>query len=324
MTERLLSIHGALCSVFADVLIIPGETNVVTASADSLPRDPQVFIDRLRSRGIESRLVSEPFIRYLLTNDQFSEVAQLVQTRKAPLNTDARPICYQFTALLWLSKFFPALTGLGFEEIENIVKGKRVWIGAVAGMLLLVFFIARVRPSWRRVLLVAVAGFAGMVLETVLILQYQTLHGVLYRDLGILITAFMLGLAAGALTLAMAARRKSPYREPGRKWGIGLVSGLAVLGTLVIVQAGLGRFAGLAETAALLAAAGYLVAGIFAYASLRGVQEQERAISPLYAADLFGGCVGSIAASLVLVPLFGMDVTAAGMVAISLLALMLI
>jgi len=324
MTERVLSIHGALRSVFADVLIIPGETNVVTASADALPRDPQVFIDRLRSRGIESRLVSEPFIRYLLTNDLFSEVAQLVQTRNAPLNTDARPICYQFTALLWLSKFFPSLTGLGFEEIENLVKGKRTWIGAVAGTLLLVFFIARVRPSWRRVLLVAVAGFAGMVLETVLILQYQIRHGVLYRDLGILITAFMLGLTAGALTLAMAARRQSPHREPGRKWGIGLVSGFALLGTLVILQARLGRFAGLAETVALLAAAGYLVAGIFAYASLRGVQEQERAISPLYAADLFGGCVGSIAASLVLVPLLGMDVTAAGMIGLSLLALLLV
>ena len=324
MTERVLSIHGALSRVFANVLIIPGETTVVTASSDALPHDPQVFIDRLHSRRIESRLVSEPFIRYLLTNDLFSEVEQLVQTRKAPLNTDARPICYQFTALLWLSKFFPALTGLSFEEIENLVKEKRIWFGAAAGMLLLVFFIARVRPSWRRVLLVAVAGFAGMVLETVLILQYQIRHGVLYRDLGMLITAFMLGLTAGALTLAMAARHGSPFREPGRKWGISLVAGLMLLGSLIILQTGLGRFAGLVETAALLAAAGSLVAGVFAYASLRGVPEQEKVISPLYAADLLGGCVGSVAASLILVPLLGMDLTAAGMIGLSLLALLLI
>jgi spermidine synthase len=324
MTERVLSIHGALSRVFANVLIIPGETAVVTASADALSRDPQVFIDRLHNRRIESRLVSEPFIRYLLTNDLFSEVEQLVQMSKAPLNTDARPICYQFTALLWLSKFFPALTGLSFEEIENLVKEKRIWIGVAAGLLLLVFFIVRMRASWRRVLLVAVAGFAGMVLETVLILQYQTRQGVLYRDLGMLITAFMLGLTAGALTLAMAARHESPFREPGRKWGIGLVAGLMLLGSLVILQARLGRFAGLAETAALLAAAGYLVAGIFAYASLRGVPEQDKAISPLYAADLLGGCVGSVTASLILVPLLGMDLTTAGMIGLSLLALLLI
>jgi spermidine synthase len=324
MTERVLSIYGALSSVFANVLIIPGETNVFTASMDSLPRDPQVLIDRLRSRKIESRLVSEPFIRYLLTNDRFPEVEQTVRTGAAPLNTDARPICYQLTALLWLSKFFPALTGLSFEEIGGIAKEKRIWIGAAAGMLLFVFFLARVRPSWRRALLVAVAGFAGMVLETVLILQYQTRHGVLYRDLGILITAFMFGLTAGALTLAMAARGKSRYRGISRKWGFCLITGFMLLATLVAFQSRLGLSTGLAETAALLAAAGCLVAGIFAYASIHGAPEQEKVISPLYAADLFGGCAGSIAASLVMVPLLGMDITAMGVAGLSLLALMLI
>jgi spermidine synthase len=324
MTERVLSIYGALSSVFANVLIIPGETNVFTASMDILPRDPQVLIDRLRSRKIESRLVSEPFIRYLLTNDRFPEVEQTVRTGAAPLNTDARPICYQLTALLWLSKFFPALTGLSFEEIERIATGKRIWIAAAAGMLLFVFLTARARLSWRRALLVAVAGFAGMVLETVLILQYQTRHGVLYRDLGILITAFMLGLTAGALTLAMAARRKSRYRGISRKWGFCLMTGFMLLATLVALQARLFLLSGLAETAALLAAAGCLVAGIFAYATLHGAPEQEKLISPLYAADLFGGCVGSMAASLVMVPLLGMDLTAAGIVGLSLLAVLLI
>jgi len=324
MTERALSIRGALFSVFGNVLIIPGDTDVVTASPVSLPSDPEVLIERLRSRGIRSRLISEPFIRYLLTNDRFSEVGETVRTRTAPLNTDTRPICYQLTALLWLSKFYPALTALSFGEIEILMKGKRTWIAAAAALLLILFFIARSRPSWRRTLLVGVAGFAGMVLETVLILQYQTRHGVLYRDLGILITAFMLGLTAGALVVAAAARGKSRYRTIGRKWGVGFMAGFMLLGTLAFFQARIGRFAELAETAGLLAAAGFLVAGVFAYASLRGAPDQEKAISPLYAADLFGGCLGSVAASLFMVPLIGMDMTAAGMVILSLVAVLLI
>jgi hypothetical protein len=97
-----------------------------------------------------------------------------------------------------------------------------------------------------------------------------------------------------------------------------------LLASLVALQSRLGLLTGLAETAALLAAAGCLVAGIFAYASIHGAPEQEKVISPLYAADLFGGCVGSIAASLVMVPLLGMDLTAAGMVALALLAVLLI
>jgi spermidine synthase len=324
MTERALSIRGALFSVFGNVLIIPGDMDVVTASPVSLPSNPEVLIERLRSRGIRSRLISEPFIRYLLTNDRFSEVEQTVRTRTAPLNTDTRPICYQLTALLWLSKFYPALSGLSFGEIESLMKGKRTWIAAAAGLLLIPFFIARSRPSWRRTLLVGVAGFAGMVLETVLILQYQTRHGVLYRDLGILITAFMLGLTAGALVVAAAARGKSRYRTIGRKWGVGFMAGFMLLGTLAFFQARIGRFAELAETAGLLAAAGFLVAGVFAYASLRGAPDQEKAISPLYAADLFGGCLGSVAASLFMVPLIGMDMTAAGMVILSLVAVLLV
>lgn len=172
--------------------------------------------------------------------------------------------------------------------------------------------------------MVGVAGFAGMVLETVLILQYQTRHGVLYRDLGILITAFMLGLAAGALTLAAASRGKSRYRAIGRQWGIGLVAGFVALGTVVYFQVRSEGFSGLEATSGLLAAAGFLVAGVFAYTGLRWASGQENAISPLYAADLFGGCIGSVAASLLIVPLAGMDMTAAAMVVLSLAALLLV
>ena len=44
-------------------------------------------------------------------------------------------------------------------------------------------------------------GFAGMVLESVLILNYQTASGALFQDLGVLLTMFMAGLATGALAV---------------------------------------------------------------------------------------------------------------------------
>ncbi len=59
------------------------------------------------------------------------------------------------------------------------------------------FLLSRFRPKLRRVLLVAAAGFMGMVLETILILYYQVKHGVLYQDIGLLLMSFMAGLAAG-------------------------------------------------------------------------------------------------------------------------------
>ncbi|HQL89743.1 MAG TPA: hypothetical protein PLQ15_04005 [Syntrophales bacterium] len=324
MTERALSIHGALRCAFENVLVLPGDTDVVTASSAALPEDPGPLIERHRERGLRSRLISEPFLRYLLTRDRFSEVRETLQTQRAPINTDTRPICYQLTALVWLSKFFPVLTGLRFAQIEGLVDSRRAWIGAAAGLIVLLLLAARFHPAWRGALLVGLAGFAGMVLETVLILQYQTRHGVLFRDLGILITAFMAGLSLGALALAAAVRGRSRYRGIGRPWGIGLIAGYVMLATVVFFQARSGRFTGLEETSGLLAAAGFLVSGVFAFASLRWPSGQERAVSPLYAADLLGGCVGSVAASLLLVPLAGMDITAAATAALALVALMLI
>lgn len=80
---------------------------------------------------------------------------------------------------------------------------------------------------------------------------------------------------------------------------------------------------GLSLTAALIVAAGFLVAGILAYASLYGVRNQKQVIGPLYAADLLGGCLGSLLGSL-LIPLFGLDGTVKGMIALAALSVLLI
>jgi spermidine synthase len=85
-----------------------------------------------------------------------------------------------------------------------------------------------------------------------------------------------------------------------------------------------GAAGGLLLTAVLLAAAGFLVGGLFAYAGLRGVREQKNIIGPLYAADLIGGCLGALFGSLALIPLLGLAGTLKGMILLSALAILLI
>jgi len=161
-----------------------------------------------------------------------------------------------------------------------------------------------------------------MVLETLLILHYHLKNGVLYQDIGILLMSFMAGLAVGALAVDKLAASETSDVSLG--WGVALMAGFALLGiaTLWIVRTGVG--AGLLEVSSLLALAGFLVAGVFAFASLRGVHDQAAMIRPLYAADLFGGCVGSLAASLVLVPVAGLDGTAGLTVPLVLVSVLLL
>jgi predicted membrane-bound spermidine synthase len=81
---------------------------------------------------------------------------------------------------------------------------------------------------------------------------------------------------------------------------------------------------GLVIIACLLIITGFLVAGIFAYTSLYEIEDQKIIISPLYSADLIGGCIGSILGSLILIPLMGMNATAWGMLLISVFSLILV
>ena len=80
----------------------------------------------------------------------------------------------------------------------------------------------------------------------------------------------------------------------------------------------------LTQTSVLLAAAGFCVAGVFAYASLYEIQDQQSVISPLYSADLIGGCFGSLIGSLFLIPILGMDATTKGMLLLSVFSLLLV
>ena len=78
-------------------------------------------------------------------------------------------------------------------------------------------------------MLVAAAGFLGMVLETILILYYQVKHGVLYQDIGLLLMSFMAGLALGAMVINREMARPINNQKHSRWYGIGLLVGFCFL-----------------------------------------------------------------------------------------------
>ncbi len=324
LTRRTVSIYRALHAAFPEVLFLPGTTNIVTASREPLPRTPEVMSRRLQDRKIVTRLLSTNYIKYLFTNDRFFEIRDLLKREMALPNTDVRPICYQYAFMIWLSKFYPRIALVDLSSImdKGFLKpplSLLLWI-----FLPLIFLISRFFPACRRVLLVAVAGFLGMVLETVLILYYQVKHGVLYQDIGLLLMSFMTGLALGAMIIDRIMVRMIDRQKLLRWYGIGLLIGFCLLCAVIVTKVTLSTSAGLAQTSGLLAIAGFLVAGIFAYTSLYGIQDQKSIISPLYSADLIGGCLGSLFGSLILIPLTGLDVTARAMLMLAAFSLLLV
>lgn len=300
-TRRLAAIHRALRGAFDDVMVLPGTSHVLVASRGPLVRDPDEIATRLRRRDLRARLVTPAYATYLLSNDRFREMDQALSTAVTPANTDARPVCYPYTLLLWLSRFAPSLGRAEIPDLRpaRLLTDPRGWLAlaVVAGAAAVV----RRRGLARRAALVGAVACAGMVIETVLLLDYQTRSGALYRDLGALLTAFMAGLAAGSAWLDRRTRRAG-----AGKAGPWLVIALAALASAIAALLETGHVLGLVPVAILLAATGFVVAALFAWAAAVAHPDPRVPIAPLYAADLAGGCLGSLGAALALVPLAGL------------------
>lgn len=320
LARRMASIHRALREVFPATVVLPGTTNLLLASRAPLERDPAVLGGRLPARDPATRLVTPAYVRYLYTNDRFAEIARRLAGTPALANRDARPICYQTTMMLWLARFFPDLARLDLPDASAASLARAPWAWAAAAALGLAFLLARRRATLRRAALAAAAGCAGMLLESALLLDYQTRSGVLYQDLGVLLMAFMGGLALGALALERLMRRTGNGRLIGALTFVALAAlGLACA---ALLQAGAGG--GLAGSAALLFAGGFLVAAAFAFAVLHGAPDGGAVIGPVYAADLLGGCAGAMVAGLIAIPMLGLPATAALAAALTLVALLAI
>ena len=324
LIRRTASIHRALASIFPEVLVLPGTTTVITASRAPLLRSADILNERLRTRAIQTRLISPLYIRYLFTNDRRFDLEKRLEKTAVPMNTDIRPVCYPYAVMIWLARFFPKLALTDLPGFGTEAKGLGIIWWLIGLGLPLLFLVSRLRSAWRRTVLVAVAGFIGIVFEAVLILAYQAREGVLYQDIGFLLMAFMAGLAIGAWILNEAIRWTGTRHKHTRWWGVGLLAGFGILGIATIRYVTGESPGGLIPTAALLAAVGFLVAGILAYASLYGIRDQKQVIAPLYTADLLGGCLGSLLGSLILIPFLGLDGSIKGMLVLTALSVLLI
>ena len=148
---------------------------------------------------------------------------------------------------------------------------------------------------------------------------FQVLHGTVYAQVSLIVTAFMGGLAVGG---AVSSRRLA-------------VSGWPAKRALIVVQAAVAVYSGLfplilslpipAPTLAfplLALVAGTLTGMAFppAVALMRG--DAGRAAGSLYGADLVGGCVGALLGAALLVPVLGIPQTCAAVALVGLAGLL--
>ena len=312
---RNASVWQALKSEFPYTVALPGASVIILASLGPIPTNPAILINRMKERQIKARLVSPPYIKYLFTNDRYAETNHLLDKSNVVINSDTHPISYSYSVLIWLSKFIPSLI-----HSRPIIKS-RISTLLVPIILIIVFgWILRQHPRLHDGFWMGVAGFLGMILETVVLLYYQAGNGILYQNLGVLLMAFMAGLWAGALMVShlMIDRKKSKASLGSILFAMIAVVGISISG-MILTQTP----AGVISASLLQLLTGAAVAGIFVVTGSGSKARQQQAASEIYATDLAGGCLGAVVGSLWLVPFFGMLPTAALIVGTSLVAIVL-
>ncbi|MEJ2672859.1 MAG: fused MFS/spermidine synthase, partial [Deltaproteobacteria bacterium] len=303
--------YNTLRQAFPDVAAFPGGRTrfFASPSPDVLTTDPEVLVQRVKNRRLALRYVREYYLLQDLSPRRQQYLNQILGQQPVEINTDLNPRCYFYD--LVLSTF---QEGLGVKDLLLALRKlppALPWAVLVLATALAGVGVRR-RPGGRCLCQVVVMGLGTIALEILVLILYQIRLGSLYRELGVLVAAFMAGMAAGSALGARVSRRHG--RRP--QLLAALQGGLAVLALGLALWLKWGLPLGTAVWALptqagyvlILAAAGLGGGGIFAVSAalISEVAPHVRSYAgKLYAADLLGATLGTLGVSLLVLPVWG-------------------
>ncbi|HEX9949925.1 MAG TPA: hypothetical protein VGB29_07180, partial [Thermodesulfobacteriota bacterium] len=270
-----------------------------------------VLVRRARQRALSVDYVRDYYLFSNLSAERVRYLQSMLEQGKgAGINKDLRPICYFYDIVLWSAQYTPFL-----KDWFLYLQGLQVkWIFyLIAATTLILLWQGRKSASTPLLWVVAVTGFSQIALEVILILTFQIIYGYLYYTIGLIITAYMIGLALGGWCItAVMGRITRPLRLL-----LLIQAGVALyaLGCLPLIlglhQGALPPFLANAMEGLfpfLTLVAGFLGGLHFPLAS-KVYLGQQKAIGRIggivYGVDLAGSAGGALVISVILLPLVG-------------------
>jgi len=315
-------LHATLAEVFPHVRPIPGDVTLWLASPSETVEtaDIEALVERWEARGVPSDLITDFHIRLRLDERWLTWFwSSLREGHFGAANRDLRPSGLLYGLAYWNELFSPGLIPY-FDLLE------RLSLSTLAGLVALLALVGvaavRLRPRWRAApipIAVAATGFGGMTADLLIIFAFQVFYGYVYQLIGLLITAFMVGLSLGGWVMARREGKSGDDSRWGkeRQWLLGLEGALLLFWlalpaalTLLYTKMGGPQVSVLVGPALLLlnAMAGFLVGAQFPLANkmyLRVHPELSGTAGALYAADLVGAFAAALLVSVALLPALG-------------------
>lgn len=297
---RLLgTVRATVGQVFEHILVLPLDRFYFFASPveGALTDDLDELERRLDQRGIKAHYLTT-WVLAGVYPERIRSFRQGIEeaAQRSTVNTDLRPIAYYAGMVLWEGK-----AGRLGSGVLRALEGLNPWIGLAALLTLLVLSLL-VRKGWRPRMkatwALAAVGAAAMAYEIVLIVHYQMEMGVLIWRIGLILTAFMVGAGGGAV---LAIRWLDSRCAP--QWVL-IISLISLAGYVI--------FEPLFVAVSFIAAnfiMGVLCGWIYQLVTSRLVAARGgvgASAGIIESADHWGAAFGAVAASVAIVPLFGL------------------
>jgi spermidine synthase len=190
-------IWDTLRTVYRFVRVIPGDTNLYLASdSDKLERvGPTEMVKRLEERKIETSLFKKTYIGYRLHERWLKWFEQSMEGRTKHVNSDFHPLGVFYSLSYWNALFSPYLAGVfNWFARMSITEGIIV-VSSFTFLIAAVFMKCPSTSDYSIPYAIFTTGFSAMIFDLAIIFTFQTLYGYLYQQIGLLVAAFMVGVA---------------------------------------------------------------------------------------------------------------------------------
>jgi spermidine synthase len=198
--DYLGSVYMTLRKVFADVMIVPGDTMYFISAKKKgiLHRNVRDMMRIKEERGIRTDFMHGYYLDTKMSAER-SQYAyeKIVNAGGKMLNRDFRPISYYFSSLFWSTQF----SSDWIRSFLSSVTSGKIWgvlFGLCLGGLLLKKYIWTDDIGAPVLIAVAVTGFSEIIFQICIVVAFQVIYGYVFYKLAVIFALFMSGLAAGS------------------------------------------------------------------------------------------------------------------------------
>ncbi|MFC1712684.1 fused MFS/spermidine synthase [Candidatus Poribacteria bacterium] len=332
-------IYRTLEGVFPEIITIPADDQAYFISCmieDVLTYDGDILSARLDERQVESLYVSRYQMPAWLEPWRVNSFVERVrEPQDVNVNRDFHPVSYYYDMILWTTQFSSGSKMESvYKDIFIFASRLNLWWFITPAILVSIalFLVGSKRQRVRReyiLVAVMVTGFAEIAFEVMVSLAFQIIYGYMYYKLGLILTAFMVGLILGSVIMTrIMDKLKNDLRVFMLTQVAVCIYPLILLGAFWALRGGRAYSLGANVIFPILPViAGFIGGFQFPLATkiyLKHKTRVGRVAGLTYGMDLIGACAGAFLVSAFLVPIIGIPNTSFAIVLMSVMALVLL